>query len=375
MANHNIKLSQTRLVGQMAASIERLIQANQKSEESKFVQEFEAEICNYVGVSNGCALSSGTAALHLGLKVLGVQKGDTVLCSSFTFAASAFPITYLGAKPVFIDAEATSWNLCPVLLEKTIEQEIARGQKPAAILVVHSYGIPAKMNELVALSNKHRIPILEDAAEALGARYRGKSVGTFGDLAVFSFNANKVITTLGGGMLVGESKQLIEQARILASQAKQDTPHYEHLEVGYNYNMSPLAAATGLSQIASIDTEIQKRKKVFNYYKKALKTFQQIHFLEGNTEQQSNYWMCCILTPSYEFRERLRLRFEANGIESRPLWKPMHLQPVFQNEKAFCNGISDELFQKGLCLPSSSHLTNHELKRIVDCVTNELDAM
>ncbi len=370
MSKRDIKLSQTRLSDTTSKYLEKLLRANQNGEDYPVVQDFEAKICEYIGVPYGCALISGTAALHLGFQVLGVQKGDTVLCSSFTFAASAFPITYLAAKPIFIDVEIGTWNLCPVLLEQAITSEISKGQKPKAIVVVHSYGVPAQMDAIVQVSKKYQIPVLEDAAEALGATYNGKPVGAFGDLAVFSFNANKVVSTLGGGMLVGKNRTLLDKAKYLATQAKLDTPHYEHTEIGYNYSMSPLAAAVGMAQLELLQSEIQKRKAVFEYYQNELKNYKEIQFLDGNKTTVSNGWLTCIQTPSFAFREQLRLRLKKEGIESRPLWKPMHQQPVFANETAYVNGNSDALFEKGLCLPSSAHLSEQELKRVIGCVKN-----
>lgn len=333
------------------------------------VSGFESDLEDYLQEDvHVAALSSGTASIHLGLKLLGVSKDDEVLCQSFTFSASANPITYLGAKPIFIDSERDTWNICPELLEEAILTGIRKGRKPKAIVVVHLYGMPYKVNEIQALAEKYQIPVLEDSAEALGSRYRGNKCGTFGDISVLSFNGNKIITTSGGGALVSKNKKYRDKAVFLATQARDHTVHYQHSEIGHNYRMSNVLAGIGRGQMQVLDERVYARRRNYEYYVKALQDLDEISFLKEPDGMFSNRWLSCILTPSYDLRERIRLALENENIESRPLWKPMHLQPVFQTELSFTNGISENLFQIGLCLPSGSNLSLEDLERIVEIV-------
>ncbi len=334
---------------------------------------FEEDIKNYVGhdVHVAC-LSSGTGAIHLALELLGVGLGDEVLCQSFTFAASANPITYLGASPIFIDSERDTWNISPELLEKAIIERIGLGKKPKAILAVHLYGMPFKIDEIIAMSQKYDIPIIEDSAEALGSSYKGNKCGSFGDIAIFSFNGNKIITTSGGGALLSKNEQIRDRAVFLATQARDNTPHYQHSNIGYNYRMSNVLAGIGRGQMEVLPQRVSARRDNFLFYKENLAGIPGIEFLEESRESYSNRWLTCILTPSFEIREKLRIALNDENIESRPLWKPMHLQPVFKNAVSYINGVSENLFERGLCLPSGSNLNIEDLIRICDIIKNLL---
>lgn len=354
--------------------------------EQKFVQEafdanwvaplgpnvngLEQDLENYLGSqAHVGALSSGTAAIHLGLILLGVQAGDEVLCQSMTFSASANPILYLGATPVFIDSESETWNLCPIALEQAIIDRIANGKKPKAIIAVHLYGVPYQIEAIKAISDQYKIPVLEDSAEALGSSYKGQKCGTFGDIGVLSFNGNKIITTSGGGAIVAKSTELKDRAVFFATQSRDNAPHYQHSEIGYNYRMSNICAGIGRGQMEVLDAHVQLRRDMQAFY---LDLFQDIAavnvFTVANDDYYANYWLSAILiepnTAKGIDRETLRLAFEAANIESRPLWKPMHLQPIFSNYPYYGSDIAETLFEKGLCLPSGSNLTNEERVRI-----------
>lgn len=337
------------------------------------VQQFENAIETFVANNTFAAcLSSGTAALHLALDLLGVGLGDEVICQSFTFAASANPITYLGAKPIFVDSERETWNICPNLLEKAIIDRIDAGIKPKAIVAVHLYGMPYQVEKVHALSEKYDIPVIEDSAEALGSTYNGKSCGTFGEMGVLSFNGNKIITTSGGGALLTKTKENKAKAVFLATQARDNAPHYQHSAIGYNYRMSNVLAGIGRGQMEVLADRVSARRNNYNFYKKELSELAEISFLEEPDGFICNRWLTCILTPNYSIREKLRLALELENIESRPLWKPMHLQPVYNNNLAYTNGVSEELFSRGLCLPSGSNLTENDLKRICNILKNVL---
>lgn len=330
------------------------------------VDGFENDLQDYLG-ENKCiaALASGTAALHLSLILLGVKRDDEVICQSKTFSASANPIVYEGATPVFVDSEKETWNICPELLEKAIKDRLAKGKKPKAIIAVHLYGMPYKVNEVRQIANKYQIPIVEDSAESLGSSYMNQKCGTFGDIAILSFNGNKIITTSGGGALVTNSLTLKERAVFLATQARDAAPHYEHSHIGYNYRMSNIVAGIGRGQMTILDSHVERRRQNFNFYKENLNEFNEISFLEEPNGMFSNRWLTCLLLPSYKDREDLRLRLQSENIESRPLWKPMHLQPVFKDAPSYLNGVSEDLFKRGLCLPSGSNLTKEELNRVL----------
>ena len=334
------------------------------------VDAFEQALENYLGnQAHVGALSSGTAAIHLGLILLGVQAGDEVLCQSMTFSASANPILYLGATPVFIDSETETWNLCPLALEEAIKDRIAKGNKPKAIIAVHLYGVPYQVEAIKAISDKYNIPVLEDSAEALGSSYKGQKCGTFGDIGVLSFNGNKIITTSGGGAIVTKSKELKDKAVFFATQSRDDAPHYQHSEIGYNYRMSNICAGIGRGQMEVLDAHVALRRKMHEFYVDLFKDIEAVTvFTVPNTDYFANYWLSAILIEPNKAkgidREALRLAFEAANIESRPLWKPMHLQPIFEQYPYYGSNVAETLFEKGLCLPSGSNLTDEERVRI-----------
>ena len=334
------------------------------------VTQFETDLETYLGQHvHVASLSSGTASLHLALSLLGISAGDEVICQSFTFSASANPIVYLGATPVFVDSEKDTWNMSPVLLEQAIQEGIKRGKKPKAIIPVHLYGMPYKVDEINAIAKHYEIPVVEDSAEALGSHYKGQKCGTFGDMAILSFNGNKIITTSGGGALVTHSPEYKQQAVFLSTQARDEAPHYQHSHIGYNYRMSNVLAGIGIGQMSVIDDRVKARRSNFDFYKSALSNTLEIEFSEEpNKDYYSNRWLSCILTPSFESREALRLAFAEKNIETRPLWKPMHMQPVFEKCRHYSDGTSADLFDRGLCLPSGSSLTEEDLNRITKII-------
>jgi dTDP-4-amino-4,6-dideoxygalactose transaminase len=336
------------------------------------VNNFEYDLETFTGAKHAAALSSGTAAIHLALIMLGVVAGDEVICQSFTFSASANPIVYQGAVPVFVDSEADTWNMCPELLEQAIKDRILKGKKPKAIIPVHLYGMPAKMAEIMLIANRYDIPVIEDAAEALGSTLNGKAAGTFGQMGVLSFNGNKIITTSGGGALISNSAELINKARFLATQARDAAPHYQHSSIGYNYRMSNVCAGIGRGQMMVIDERVQQRRAVYDTYKEQLNDIEGIDFLPEPLNYKSNRWLTAILVDPLKTngitRETIRLALEEHNIEARPLWKPMHLQPIFESYPSYKNGVSESLFDKGLCLPSGSNLTDEELERVISVI-------
>jgi dTDP-4-amino-4,6-dideoxygalactose transaminase len=337
------------------------------------IQAFEKELAGYNSIEACAALSSGTAAIHLALIILGVERGDEVLCSSFTFSGSCNPIIYQGATPVFVDSETETWNMDPQLLEEAIIDRLKKGKKPKAIILVHLYGMPAKMREIMVISNKYGIPIIEDAAEALGSEYFGQKLGTFGALGVFSFNGNKIITTSGGGALVSKNIEWIERAKFLATQARDNAPHYEHTQIGFNYRLSNVLAGIGRGQLMVLDERVKQRRKNFDFYKEQLGSIEAFQFPEEPTGLFANRWLTTVLIdPKHFSHDEIRISLEVENIESRPLWKPMHLQPVFKHHPAYVNGVSEGLFDKGLCLPSGSNLTEKDLSRIVEAVQNRV---
>ncbi|MEP3209515.1 MAG: aminotransferase class I/II-fold pyridoxal phosphate-dependent enzyme [Maribacter sp.] len=337
------------------------------------VNLFEDAIQDYINNDvHVAALSAGTAAIHLALEILGVSQGDEVLCQSLTFSASANPIKYLGANPIFVDSERDTWNISPELLEHAILDRIAAGIKPKAIVAVHLYGMPYKINEVQAIADKYEIPIIEDSAEALGSTYHGVKCGSFGEIGILSFNGNKIITTSGGGALVTKNSDYKKKAVFLATQARDDAPHYQHSHVGYNYRMSNVLAGIGRGQMEVLDSRVAARRANFDFYKSSLNHLDEIEFLLEPDGFFSNRWLSCILTPSYEMRERIRYALLEDDVESRPLWKPMHMQPIFENSPHYSDGTSEDLFERGLCLPSGSNLTHQDLERIVTLILKEL---
>jgi dTDP-4-amino-4,6-dideoxygalactose transaminase len=334
------------------------------------VDGFENDLEMFTGVKHAAALISGTAALHLALIMLGVQAGDEVICQSFTFSATANPIVYLGAIPVFIDSEPQTWNMCPDLLERAIKERISLGKKPKAIIPVHLYGMPAKIKQIIEIAAKYEIPVIEDAAEALGSNVNEQAAGSFGLMGILSFNGNKIITTSGGGALISDIEEYINQARFLASQARDAAPHYQHSKIGYNYRLSNICAGIGRGQMQVLTDRVEQRRNVYNIYLQHLRQFSNIEFLPEPDGYFSNRWLTAILiNPENNngiTREIIRLSLEKDNIESRPLWKPMHLQPVFQHYPSYINGISEKLFNDGLCLPSGSNLTHVDLNRVIN---------
>jgi len=369
MNSNRIWLSSPHMGGQEQKYIQEAFDTNWIAPVGANLDAFELDLQQYLGQGHVAALNSATAAIHLALILLGVQKEDEVIVQSHTHSASVNPIVYLGAIPIFIDSEMDTWNMCPLLLEAAIIERIAGGRKPKAIIVVPLYGMPYKVEEVRAVANKYEIPIIEDAAEALGSSFKGQKSGTFGDIGVLSFNGNKIITTSAGGALVCKTKELKEKALFYASQSKEDAPHFQHREIGYNYRMSNVCAGIGRGQMEVVDTRVSQRRAMHDFY---LDCFQDLESVRvhsvPNSDYFSNYWLSTILiepnTNKGIGRESLRLAFEAANIESRPLWKPMHTQPVFRNYPFYGNGVSQRLFESGLCLPSGSNLTDNDRKRI-----------
>ncbi|WP_298999906.1 aminotransferase class I/II-fold pyridoxal phosphate-dependent enzyme [uncultured Tenacibaculum sp.] len=341
------------------------------------VNGFEQDLEKYIGEGSKVAcLASGTSALHLALILAGVSNGDEVLCQSMTFSASANPITYQGAIPVFVDSEKETWNICPKALEDAIEEGITNGKKPKAIIVVHLYGMPAKMDKIVALSKKYDITLIEDAAEALGSTYKGQKCGTFGDFGILSFNGNKIITTSGGGALVCRNEEDKQKAIFLATQARDNAPHYQHSHIGYNYRMSNIVAGIGRGQMEVLDKHVSLRRGNNQFYQEVFKDVEGVRVLtEPTSEYYSNHWLSAVVMEESKTgfsREELRLALEKENIESRPLWKPMHLQPVFKDCKYYGTNVSEKLFEDGLCLPSGSNLTEEDRTRIKEVISNVL---
>jgi dTDP-4-amino-4,6-dideoxygalactose transaminase len=375
-SNPKIWLSSPHMGGDELKYIHEAFDTNWVAPVGPHLEAFEKELYTYVGTGYCAALSSGTAAIHLALIVLGVQRDDEVLCSSFTFSGTCNPILYQGAKPVFIDSETVTWNMDPDLLEEAIKDRIKKtGKKPKAAIVVHLYGMPAQMDRIMKVCRAYEIPVIEDAAEALGSSLHHKKLGTFGDLSVLSFNGNKIITTSGGGALLSDNKHWIEKAKFLATQARDPAPHYQHSEIGYNYRLSNICAGIGRGQMNVLDERVNQRRKVFEFYKASLTQQKGISFLEEPTGYFSNRWLTTILVDPKGndgiTRENIRLMLEQENIESRPLWKPMHLQPVFKDCISYQSGVSEKLFVSGLCLPSGSNLAQEDLTRVCRLILNK----
>ena len=337
------------------------------------VNSFEDDLKTYLNENvEVAALSAGTAALHLALIILGVKYDDEVICQSFTFSASANPITYVGAKPVFVDSEPETWNMCPKALETAINDRITKGKKPKAIIVVHLYGMPAKLNEITEIANRYEIPLIEDAAEALGSTFKGQKCGTFGEMSILSFNGNKIITTSGGGALVCKTKEQKDKAVFLSTQARDNAPHYQHSKIGYNYRMSNISAGIGRGQMKVLNDRIEARRKNHQFYLNLFENFEGVTvFNEPNSDYCSNHWLSAIVIDEEKAgfnREQLRLALDQENIESRPLWKPMHLQPIFESAPYFGGNVAEELFKNGLCLPSGSNLNEEDLERIKNVI-------
>ena len=335
------------------------------------VDAFEREFCERVGAAHAVALSSGTAALHLAVRLAGIQPGDEVLCSTLTFVASANPILYEGASPVFIDSEEESWNMDPGLLEKELDRCARTWKPPRAVILVHLYGQSADVDPIRESCDRHGVVLIEDAAEALGATYRGISPGTAGRMGVYSFNGNKIITTSGGGMLVSGDPALVQEARFLSAQARDPFPHYEHSRVGFNYRMSNVLAAIGRGQLSVLEDRVRLRRRNFDHYRRALAHVPGLTFMPEPSWGRSTRWLTAILVDPEAFgadREALRLALEARDIEARPVWKPLHLQPLFRTARRVGGKVSERLFERGLCLPSGSQMTESDLDRVIETI-------
>lgn len=366
--NKKIWLSPPHMSGYEQEFVEDAFNTNWIAPLGPNVDGFENDLKNYLNAKDVAVLTSGTSAIHLALILLNVGRDDEVLCQSFTFSASANPIVYQGANPIFIDSEEQTWNMDPNLLEDAIKNRLKAGKKPKAIIYVHLYGMPAMVDEISEISGKYEIPVIEDAAEALGSKYKGKAVGTFGEMGILSFNGNKIITTSGGGALVSNNEFYTQRARFLSTQARDNAPHYEHSTIGYNYRMSNVIAGIGRGQMKVLDERVKLRRRNYEIYKSNLSDYEGIRFYDEPEFAFSNRWLTTItiddkLTKGIS-REKIRKALEADNIESRPLWKPMHLQPVYKDSLSFTNGVSEKLFKDGLCLPSGSALTISDFDRI-----------
>ncbi len=363
-----IHLSSPHMSGNELKYVQEAFEKNYVAPVGENITQLENALQQYLKMPHVVALNSGTSALHLALINVGVDRGDEVIVSDFTFSASVNPVLYQRAVPVFVDCEPSTWNMDPELLEEAIKDRLQQGKKPRAIILAHLYGMPARIDQIRSVARRYEIPLIEDAAEALGSRYQGQLVGTFADMSILSFNGNKIITTSGGGALVSKRKDYADHALYLSMQAKDDTPHYQHSEVGYNYRMSNVLAGIGRAQMEVLHKRIEQRRHRFHYYKQALGDIEEISFLEEPAGCQSNYWLTTILVhPNGRgiSKEVLRRNLDAQQIDSRPLWKPMHLQPVFEAYPRYLNATGTDLFQKGLCLPSGSNLTDEDADKVV----------
>ncbi|WP_261511155.1 aminotransferase class I/II-fold pyridoxal phosphate-dependent enzyme [Chryseobacterium paludis] len=366
-----IWLSPPHLSGNEIQFIEDAFQKNWVTSIGNNIDEFEFDLKKFLENDvEVCALNSATSAIHLALILLGITKGDEILTSTFSFIASANPIVYCGAQPVFIDSESETWNMCPIVLEEAIINRLRKGKKPKAIIVVNLYGMPAKMDEILSVASKYEIPLIEDAAESLGARYKGKACGTFGDFGILSFNGNKIITTSGGGALICHSQETKNNAIFLSTQARDEAPHYQHSNIGYNYRMSNIIAGIGRGQMEVLNDRVEARRKMHDFYLELCKDIEGVDvFSEPSDDFYSNHWLSAITIDTSKTGKTstdLRLAFLQDNIESRPLWKPLHMQPIFSNSPYYGSKIAENLFEKGLCLPSGSNLTEKDKKRIAE---------
>jgi dTDP-4-amino-4,6-dideoxygalactose transaminase len=370
--NPKIWLSSPHMGGKEQVYVKEAFDTNWIAPLGPHVDGFESDLCQFTGAKSAAALSSGTSALHLALILCGVEAGDEVICQSFTFSASANPIVYQGATPVFVDSETDTWNMSPQHLRLAITDRISKGKKPKAIIPVHLYGMPANMKAISAIADEFTIPIIEDAAEAIGSTIDEKPCGTFGEMGILSFNGNKIITTSGGGALIADNNEYIVKARFLATQARDAAPHYQHSHIGYNYRMSNVCAAIGRGQMEVLKERVRQRRHNFDYYVQQLSGIHGISFLQEPPGFFSNRWLTAILIDSTKTdgitREHVRLALEAENIESRPLWKPMHMQPVFAETPFYGDGTAERLFENGLCLPSGSNLTFPDLDRVIQII-------
>ena len=340
--------------------VERAFDTNWIAPLGSNVNDFENTVCDYTGAKNAVALSSGTAAIHLGLKALGIKKGDKVACQSFTFSASANPIIYEGATPVFIGSEEDTWNLCPISLERALKKD----KDIKIVIVVNLYGVSAKLEKIRIICEKYNVKLLEDAAESLGSIYNGRHTGLYGDVGIYSFNGNKIITTSGGGMLVTSSKELRDKVQFWATQSREPMLHYEHKEIGYNYRLSNVLAGIGIGQMKVLKQRVERKIQINNIYKEEFKDVQNIEMKKVNEFDQPNYWLTCILLKTPALRDEIIEKLKSLNIESRPLWKPMHLQPIFQQYEYYGNEIEKDLFERGMCIPSDTKLSDEEIRYV-----------
>ena len=370
--NKKIWLSSPHMGGTEQKFVNEAFDTNWIAPLGPHVDNFEFDLAKYTNTKYAAALSAGTAAIHLALIMLGVKAGDEVICQTMTFSASANPIAYLGATPVFVDSEKDTWNMCPVFLEEAIKDRIKQGKKPKAIIPVHLYGMPAQMDKIMAVAKAYDIPVVEDAAEALGSKIKTKAMGSYGLMGILSFNGNKIITTSGGGALISNDHSYIKKARFLATQARDAAPHYQHSEIGYNYRMSNIAAGIGRGQMEVLDKHIGNRRSNFEVYKEKFAAIDSISMLEEPKGYFSNRWLSTILIdPALAngvTKEELMEALQEKDIESRPLWKPMHLQPVFAESPYYGEKVAEELFNHGLCLPSGSNLTAEDLEKVYSTI-------
>lgn len=371
--DNKIWLSSPHMGGNEFMYVQNAFETNWIAPLGPHVDGFEQDIEAFLKEdTHAAALSSGTSALHLALIILGVEHGDEVICQSMTFSASANPIVYQGATPVFIDSEEKTWNMSPDHLEAAIKDRLAKGRKPKAIIVVHLYGMPAQIDRIMRIARHYSIPVIEDAAEALGSSFKGRKLGTFGDMSILSFNGNKIITTSGGGALISKNIDWIRKARFLATQARDMAPYYQHTHIGYNYRMSNICAGIGRGQMEVLPLRVYQRRKIFEYYKNSLSSIPEIKFQDEPGEDfYSNHWLTAVTIADDGLDpEEIRQSLDKVNIESRPLWKPMHLQPVFAECPYYGSGVSDKLFQRGLCLPSGSNLAAKELNKVIGKIKN-----
>lgn len=371
MENKRIYLSPPHMGGRELEFVGEAFQSNYIAPLGPQVDAFEREFAQQVGASYAVAVSSGTAALHLALRYVGVQPGDEVVCSTFTFVASANAILYLGARPVFVDSESQSWNMDPGLLAECLQKRAKKGCLPKAVVLVHLYGQVADIDPIREMCDRYEIPLIEDAAEALGAAYKGKAPGTFGKAGIFSFNGNKIITTSGGGMLISDDRELVDKCRYWATQAREPALHYEHTEMGYNYRMSNVLAAIGRGQLLVLSERVDGKRRIFDYYKKTLGDLHGIEFMPEPHYGRATRWLSCLTVDpgvSGITRDKVIDVLAANNIESRPTWKPLHLQPLFSDCEVFGGSVSEKIFAQGVCLPSGTIMTDRDLSWIVSLI-------
>ncbi len=368
-STNRIYLSPPHMSGEELKLVEEVFESNWIAPVGPDVDAFELEFCEAVGAGHAVALSSGTAALHLALEILGIGPGDEVVCSDFTFAASANAIVYTGATPVFVDCDPATWNIDTALLAQALEDRAKSGDIPKAVIAVHLYGQSADLDPIIEACQRHGVILIEDAAESLGAKYKSRATGTIAGLGTFSFNGNKIITTSGGGMLVSKDEKLVEAARFLATQARDPAPHYQHSRIGYNYRLSNVLAAIGRGQLHVLEQRVAEKRQIFDFYLEALGKLPGIDFMPEADYGRSNRWLTCLTIDPDLFgadREEVRLALEKENIESRPVWKPMHMQPVFAAAEVFGGSVCERIFERGLCLPSGTALKSSDLERIAE---------